>query len=86
MNAFEIGMILYAATFMSLGLWSVAIARRRAGPLLANFFEHREEIGRRLKEGAVSPWDPFHPQGAKRWRLILFIEFGILVVLNFATA
>jgi hypothetical protein len=85
MSPLHIGVIVYVATFMTLGLWSLAIARKRAGALMTNFLGNREEIARLLKAGAVSPWDPFHPQGAKRWRLILFIEFGILVVLNFAT-
>ena len=86
MAPLQIGLVIYAGTFMSLGLWGAVLTKKRAGPLMANFLEHREEIGKRLREGAVSSWDPFHPQGAKRWRLILFIEFGILVVLNFATA
>ena len=85
MGPFHIGVIVYVVTFMTLGLYAVVIARKRAGALMKDFFVNREEIGRLVKAGAVSPWDPFHPQGTKRWRLILFIELGILVVLNFST-
>jgi hypothetical protein len=85
MSAFHIGVIVYAATFISLGILGLSLAKRRAGSLLPNFFQHRKEIERLLKSGAVSPWDPFHPKGSKRWQIILLSEFVVLAILNLFT-
>jgi hypothetical protein len=85
MRPSDIGAIVFAATVVSLGLWSAVALKTRAGPLLGRFFTSRKEIGRLLAKGATSPWDPFGPSGHRRWRAILFLEFGIFIVLNVFT-
>jgi hypothetical protein len=80
---FEIGAIVYAVQCIAMGLCGFAIAKKRAGPLMADFLRSRKEIGEALRRGATSPWDPFSQNGAKRWRLILFAEFGLLIALSF---
>ena len=84
MSAFAIGCLVYVAIGMMLGIWSVRTAKKRAGPLMSDFLANREEIGRRLRAGATSRWDPFSESGGKRWQTILWIAFGILVVLLFS--
>ena len=80
MSTFEIGVAAYGVLGMSLGLWGVVTVKKRLG----RFPSSKDDVDR-LVRGATSAWDPFHPQGGKRWRFILFTLFGILVVLNFAT-
>ncbi len=84
-NAFQIGLGVYVLTLLSLGVCGTVIAMRRAGPLLTSLVNKRNEIESALKKGAVSRWDPFHPDGAKWWRRILVVEFVGLMVLNFVT-
>jgi len=82
---FEIAAIVYVVEGIALGLWGVAIVKKRAGPLMADFLRSRKEIGDACRRGATSRWDPFGEIGVRRWRLIFFIEFGLLVALNFLT-
>jgi hypothetical protein len=79
---FEIGLIVYAATFMPLGLWAALIAKRRTGTNFNLIFTSPKEFAALVTKDASSPWDPFGDRGFKRWRLILFAEFAILVLLD----
>jgi hypothetical protein len=80
MSPFEIGVAVYVLLGISLSLWGVATVKKRVG----RFPNSPADIAQ-LKKGATSPWDPFSDEGVKKWRLIMFTMFGILMILLFTT-